>query len=94
MKIKADGTVMEQTCSGSPGGRNMLRNIATIDRVILHGILGLAFVALAARDGIPVATVVCSATAAVYLLATAIFPYCPIYAVLGLSTFGRLDRSA
>ena len=71
----------------------MLRNIGTIDQVI-RAILGLAFVALAARGGISVPTVVCSATAGVYLLATAIFLYCPIYAVLGLSTFGRLDRSA
>jgi len=71
----------------------MLRNIGIIDQVI-RAILGLTFVALTAQAGISAVTVVVSATAGVYLLATAIFLYCPIYAALGLSTFGCLDRSA
>jgi Protein of unknown function (DUF2892) len=70
----------------------MLRNIGIIDQVV-RGILGIAFVAIAAQDGSSIAVVALSGLAAAYLLATAIVLYCPLYALLGLSTYGPLDRS-
>jgi len=70
----------------------MLRNIGIVDQVV-RGILGLAFIALAAQDGNSIAAVVLSTLAAAYLLATAITLHCPLYRIFQLSTYGRLDRS-
>lgn len=70
----------------------MLRNIGNVDQVI-RAILGLAFIAFTAQDGISASGAVVSAMAGAYLLATAIFLYCPGYAILGFSTRGRIDSS-
>jgi len=71
----------------------MPRNIGIIDQVI-RAVLGLAFIAYFVRgngvaDGLSIV-----GFAGAYLLATALFLYCPLYGALGLSTHGRLDRSA
>lgn len=68
----------------------MRRNIGIIDQVV-RAILGLACVALIA-GGTAVSTIVFLIAAGAYLLATAIVTYCPIYALLKVSTYGRLDR--
>ena len=71
----------------------MPRNIGVIDQVI-RAILGLAFVAYFVRGSGVVDGLGLVGFAGAYLLATALFLYCSIYRALGLSTHGRLDRSA
>ena len=71
----------------------MRRNIGTIDQVI-RAMLGLALVAYVVKDGALLPGGGPEALAGVYLFATGIFEYCPLYRLLGLSTVGRLDRSA
>ncbi len=71
----------------------MPRNIGIVDQVI-RAVLGLAFIAWFVRgsgfmDGLGLV-----GFAGAYLLATALFLYCSLYGALGLSTYGRLDRSA
>ena len=70
----------------------MPRNIGTIDQV-LRAFLGLALIAYIAKDGIFVPGTALVVLTGVYLFATAIFSYCPVYSALGLTTIGRLDRS-
>ena len=70
----------------------MPRNIGTIDQVI-RATLGLALVAYIGKDGILAPGASLAMLAGIYLFATAIFLRCPIYNLLGVSTFGRLDRS-
>lgn len=71
----------------------MPRNIGIIDQV-LRALLGLAILAYLLKDGLYVNGLGVAGFVGIYLLATALFLYCPFYAVLGLSTLGRLDRSA
>jgi hypothetical protein len=71
----------------------MPRNIGTIDQVV-RAFLALALIAYIAKDGTFVPGSGLAVLTGVYLFATAIFSYCPLYSALGLTTFGRLDRSA
>jgi hypothetical protein len=71
----------------------MPRNIGVVDQVV-RAMLGLAVVAYLLKDGNYVDGLSLAGFFGVYLLATAFFLYCPLYAVVGLSTYGRLDRSA
>ena len=71
----------------------MRRNIGIVDQVI-RSVLGLAIIAYILKessflDGLGLASFL-----GAYLLATALFVYCPLYGALGLSSCGRLDRSA
>ena len=50
-------------------------------------------IAYIAKDGIFVPGTALVVLTGVYLFATAIFSYCPLYSGLGLTTIGRLDRS-
>jgi DUF2892 family protein len=70
----------------------MPRNIGNIDQVV-RALLGLAGVAYFLSDGFYFGGLSLIGLLGVYLLATALFLYCPLYALLGLSTFGPLDRS-
>lgn len=70
----------------------MPRNIGIVDQVV-RAVLGLAILAYLLKDGLMNGLGVAGFVGA-YLLATALFLYCPLYGVLGLSTYGRLDRSA
>lgn len=70
----------------------MERNVGTIDLVI-RSVLGIGILAYLARDNVFAPGSGPSIVLAVYLLATAILMYCPIYRLLGFSTFGPLDRS-
>ena len=71
----------------------MLRNIGIIDQVI-RAVLGLAFIALMAQDGVATPVVAFSGMIGAYLLATAIVLHCPLYRIFGFSTLGQIDRSA
>lgn len=70
----------------------MPRNIGIVDQVV-RAMLGLAFLAYFLKgevhfDGLGLVGFIGG-----YLLATALFLYCPVYGILGLSTCKRLDRS-
>ena len=71
----------------------MPRNIGTIDQVI-RAMLGLALVAYIGKDGILTPGSSLAMLAGIYLFATGVLLRCPLYGVLGFTTFGRLDRSA
>jgi hypothetical protein len=71
----------------------MPRNIGIIDQVV-RAVLGLAILAFLLKDGLYVNGLGVAGFAGAYLLATALFLYCPLYGALGLSSYGRLDRSA
>jgi hypothetical protein len=71
----------------------MPRNIGTIDQVI-RAILGLALIAYIGKDGILTSGSCLGLLIGIYLFATGIFLRCPLYNLLGFTTFGRLDRSA
>jgi len=70
----------------------MPRNIGSIDLVI-RAILGIALVAYVAKDGALMSGWSFAALPGGYLLATAIFSYCPLYGFLGLTTVEHIDRS-
>jgi hypothetical protein len=70
----------------------MRRNIGIVDQVV-RAMLGLAFVAYFLKDEFHVQGLGLVGFFGACLLATAIFLYCPLYGVLGLSTYKRLDRS-
>ena len=71
----------------------MPRNIGIVDQVI-RAMLGLAILAYLLKDEFYFQGLGLAGFVAAYLLATALFLYCPLYGILGLSTYGRLDRSA
>ena len=70
----------------------MPRNIGIIDQAV-RAMVGLAAIAYFLRDGFHVPALGLIGLFGAYLLATAIFVHCPLYGVLGLSTYGRLDKS-
>jgi hypothetical protein len=70
----------------------MRRNIGVIDQTI-RAVLGLAFVAVVAKDDISITTQVTAGVMGAYLLATAIVLYCPLYGIFGWSSCGHIDRS-
>jgi hypothetical protein len=72
---------------------DMSRNIGTIDQVV-RAFLGFALVAYVVKDGTLAQGAGLAVLAGIYLFATAIFLYCPLYSLLRFSTFGPLDRSA
>jgi hypothetical protein len=69
----------------------MSRNIGIVDQVI-RSVLGLAFITYFLKDSFADGVSFAGFVGA-YLLGTALFVYCPRYGALGLSTYGRLDRS-
>jgi Protein of unknown function (DUF2892) len=70
----------------------MPRNIGTIDQII-RAMLGLALIAYIGKDGTLTPGSGLAVLAGIYLFATSILLRCPLYALLGFITFGRLDRS-
>jgi hypothetical protein len=70
----------------------MERNVGTIDLVI-RALLGIGTLAYLAKDNVFAPDSGPGIFIAVYLVATAILMYCPLYRLLGFSTFGPLDRS-
>jgi DUF2892 family protein len=71
----------------------MPRNIGIVDQVV-RAMLGLAIIAYFLKDEVYFQGLGLVGFLGVYLLATALFLYCPLYGILGLSTYRRLDRSA
>jgi hypothetical protein len=70
----------------------MRRNIGRIDQVV-RGFLGLALIAYIGKDGTFTPGSSLAVLAGIYLFATGVFLYCPLYGVLRFTTFGQLDRS-
>lgn len=70
----------------------MTRNIGTIDQVI-RAILGLALVAIVAKDGTLMPELSLAVLAGIYLFSIAILLCRPFYNLLSFTTFGRVDRS-
>ena len=71
----------------------MPRNIGIVDQVV-RAMLGLAFLAYCLKDELYFQGLGLMAFLGAYLLATALFLYCPLYGILGLSTYRQVDRSA
>lgn len=70
----------------------MQRNVGTVDLVI-RSMLGIGTVAYFAKDNVFAQDSGPGIVIAIYLIATAIFMYCPIYQLLGFSTLSPLDHS-
>ena len=70
----------------------MQRNIGTVDLVV-RAILGIALVVYLAKDGFFVPGSGLGFLVGAYLVGTGIVSYDPVYKVLGLTTYGPLDRS-
>jgi hypothetical protein len=71
----------------------MPRNIGIVDQVI-RAMLGFALLAYLFKDELYMQGLGLIGFLGAYLLATALFLYCPLYGILGLSTYTRrLDRS-
>lgn len=71
----------------------MPRNIGIVDQVV-RAMLGLAFLAYFLKGELYFGGPSLVGLIGAYLLATALFLYCPLYGILGLSTCKQLDRSA
>jgi TM2 domain-containing membrane protein YozV len=71
----------------------MSRNVGTLDQAV-RSLLGFALFAFVMKDGTVMPGSGLTALTAIYLFITGLFMYCPLYGLLGLSTSGRLDRSA
>jgi hypothetical protein len=70
-----------------------MSNLSSLDR-ILRIIIGLALLAVPFVLGWPTIALTISAIVGVVLLATAAISFCPIYALLGLSSKqGRLGKN-
>jgi hypothetical protein len=68
-------------------------NVGTIDQY-LRIVIGLALVAFAFQDGVPIEGWHWVGLIGVALLATAFFRSCPLYTALGLSSCKVSDESA
>ncbi|MGA2996228.1 YgaP family membrane protein [Bradyrhizobium sp.] len=68
----------------------MQRNVGTVDLVIRSMIGILAYLA---KDNVFAQGSGPGIVIAIYLIATAILMYCPVYQLLGFSTSSPLDRS-
>jgi hypothetical protein len=71
----------------------MTRNMGRIDQ-FLRILIGLALFAYGVKDGAIAAGWLPLGVVGVILIITALFSYCPLYTVLGVSTRGKLDRKA
>ncbi|MGA7071600.1 MAG: DUF2892 domain-containing protein [Bradyrhizobium sp.] len=70
----------------------MQRNVGTIDLVI-RSMIGIGTLTYLAKDNVFAQGSAPGILIAIYLIATAILMYCPLYQFLGFSTSGPLDRS-
>ena len=70
----------------------MQRNIGTIDLVV-RSVLGLALVVYLAKDGSFMPGAGLGVLIGSYLVGTAVLWFDPLYKMLGLTTYGPLDRS-
>jgi hypothetical protein len=68
--------------------RHLMANVGTLDRIV-RAIVGLALIAAPFLAGWPPLVMVISVIVGVVLVATAAISFCPIYAVLGLSSKRR-----
>lgn len=71
----------------------MPRNIGIVDQVV-RAMLGLAFLAYFLKDENYFVGLTLVGFIGTYLLGTALFLYCPLYGILGFSTYTPSDRSA
>lgn len=70
----------------------MQRNVGTIDLVI-RALIGIGTIGYLAKDNVLAQGSAPGIVIAIYLIATAILTYCPLYQFLGFSTSSPLDRS-
>jgi hypothetical protein len=70
----------------------MQRNVGTVDLVI-RSMIGIGILAYLARDNVFAQGSGPCIVIAIYLIATAILMYCPVYRLFGFSTSSPLDRS-
>ena len=70
----------------------MERNIGTVDLVV-RSVLGLAIVVYLAKDGAFVPGAGMGVLIGGYLIGTGVLSFDPLYKMLGLTTYGPLDRS-
>ncbi|HET7884833.1 MAG TPA: DUF2892 domain-containing protein [Bradyrhizobium sp.] len=70
----------------------MQRNIGTIDLVV-RAVLGLSLVVYLAKDGFFVPGSGLGVLVGSYLIGTGMLSFDPVYKMLGISTYGPLDRS-
>jgi len=70
----------------------MTSNVGSVDRFI-RIVVGLAFVAFSVKDDAFGAQNVVVGVIGVILLATAFFSYCPLYTLVGFSSFRRTDQT-
>lgn len=67
-------------------------NLGTLDRIV-RALVGLALIIVPFVAGWPTSVLVASSAGGVVLIATAAISFCPIYAMLGLSSKrGRLGH--
>lgn len=71
----------------------MKHNVGIIDMVI-RSVLGIGILAYVAKDGVFHPGSIPGIVIAVVLIATAVLRYCPLYQLLGFTTWNPLDRSA
>ena len=67
---------------------NMIYNVGPMDRFI-RSVVGLAFVAYAVKDGLPITGAHWAGLLGLVLLGTAFVSYCPLYQVFGISSATR-----
>lgn len=65
-----------------------MSNVGTLDRIV-RAIVGIALIAAPFIAGWPMVIMIVSVIVGVVLVATAAFSFCPIYALLGLSSKRR-----
>lgn len=65
-----------------------MSNVGTLDRIV-RAIVGIALIAAPFIAGWPMVIMIISVIVGVVLVATAAFSFCPIYALLGLSSKRR-----
>jgi hypothetical protein len=70
----------------------MQRNLGTVDLVI-RAMLGFSLLGFFAKDGNLTEAALPGLLIGVYLLASGIFCFCPLYKAMGISTYGPLDDS-
>jgi hypothetical protein len=68
--------------------RYLVSNVGTLDRIV-RAIVGLALIAAPILAGWPVVILIISVMVGVVHLTTAAISFCPIYALLGLSSKRR-----
>ncbi|HLZ01159.1 MAG TPA: DUF2892 domain-containing protein [Bradyrhizobium sp.] len=71
----------------------MTRNVGRIDQFV-RIVIGLALLAYTVKDGSLGSDWLVPGVVGLVLIITAFFSYCPLYAIIGVTTCGKTDRTA